>query len=554
MFQPPQDEPISEKEEYVDLDARRMNILAARIVAGAVKSTLGPKGMDKMLVDETKEVALTDNGALILSLINVKHPAGKMMVEIAKTQENLVGDGTTTAVVLAGELLKKAEELMDQGIHPASITDGFEIARKKALEYLDELKFEIKESDLRNVATTVLQGKVVKKDVEYLSDIAVDAVKIAKEKDNVYINYRPGGSIRGTALIKGVIIDLGKRVHPSMPETVKDAKVLLIDRKFDIEKIENAKIEIRDPKKMREFADYKEKVLKIAVDMIAKSGANVVFCKKNIADVAMFYMAKAGILAVRSVEEDVLEMLSKYTGATIVSNANNVNPSVLGYAGFVEESRIGMEKLMYVTGSRDPKVVSILIRGGSENVALEIKRRMEDLIQVLSKVKREKDVVAGGGAVEMEISKRLKSHARKLKDKRQLAVAAFADAMEVIPKSIAYNGGLDTINILTTLRTEHEKGRDRIGLDLTDGKIKDTSKCGILEHLSVKKQALQSAAGVANMILRIDDVLIAKGSETKLPAAPRMQEPPMPQAPPGAMDFASKDGKIDLRHVRSILK
>jgi thermosome len=532
---------ISDRERYSDEDAQRMNILAARAVAEAIKSTLGPKGMDKMLVVSKEEIALTDSGVTILSMIRIKHPAAKMIVEIAKTQAKEAGDGTTTAVVLAGEFLKKAEELLDQGIHPTHITQGYKTASEKSMQILKDIAIDITDEDLRNIASTTLMGKVGEEDREHLVNIAVEAMKIAKEKDNIRIDYRTGGKIRDTELIRGIAIDLGKRVRPDMPRRIEGAKILLIDSEFDVKKVEHAKIELKDPRMMRAFATYKEKVFKIAVDMITKAGANVVLCQKNIDDLAMYYLAKAGILGVRDVEKDVLEKLAKATGGKIVSNVHDVTSDILGYAGLVEETKIGLEEMMYVRECKDPKAVGILIRGGSEKIAMEIKRKMEDVVAVLSRVLKDRVVVTGGGATEIETAKRLRSFARKVSGKEQLAIEAFADALEVIPKTLSANAGLDPIDIIVELRARHGDGY-KIGLDTTDGKVKDAYKQGIIEPYRVKKQAIQSASEVANMILRIDDVLLAKGFG-KERAMPRM--PPSPTVPEGPV-LPTKEGKLDL--------
>jgi thermosome len=522
-----------------------MNILAARVVAETLKTTLGPKGMDKMLVDPNKEVILTDSGSVILSSINVKHPAAKMLVEVAETQDKTIGDGTTTAVVLTGELLRKAEELLDQDVHPAIIAKGFRMAGAKALQYLEEIALDIPEDALEEVAKTMLMGKVNQGDAEHLAKIAVEAVRIARDEDNIKIDYRPGGKIKDTALVKGMMIDLGKRVHPAMPKKVRNAKILLIDREFDVRKLENAKIEMTDPQRMKAFMQYKEKVLRTAVDMIARSGANVVLCQKNIADIAMFYLAREGILGVRDVEKDVLKMLEKATGARIVSNINDVDPSVLGYAGLVEETKIGIEEIMYITECRDPKAAGILIRGGSENTAMEIKRRLEDLVAVLSRIIKDRRAVAGGGATELEISRRLGSYARGIEGKEQLAIDAFASALEVIPKALATNAGRNPIDILVKMRSEHEKGKFEIGFDAEDGEIKDVRKGGIIEYIGTKSQALKTSAEVANTILRIDEVLLAKDFDKE--PAPKAPEP---EPTPGVMDFPAKGGKIDLGAMR----
>jgi chaperonin GroEL (HSP60 family) len=450
--------------------------------------------MDKMLVTGTKEVAITDKGATILSLIDVKHPAAKMLVEAAKAQGMEAGDGTSTVVVLVGELLKKAEELLAQGLHPTVIVEGYRHAHEAALKYLGNEAFHLEDANLLNIASTILMGKVGDDEAEHLSRIAVDAVKIARDEENVKILHRPGGSIKDTQLIEGMVIDLGKRVHPAMPKRVEKARILLIDTEFVVKDVDKAKIELHDPAKMRAFMEYKSRVLRTAVNMIAASGAKVVLCHKNIEDLAMFFLAQVGILGVRDVDKDVLKMLAKATGGRIVSNVRDIDERAIGYAGLVEESKIGLEELMYVTKCRNPEAAAILVRGGTENAALEISKRLESLVSALSKVINEQKGVPGGGACELEISRRMRKFARGVKGKRQLAVEAYADALEVIPRALAANAGIDPLVTLTQLRAHHEKRRPAYGLDVREGKLKDMRKAGIMESLIVKKQALSTAS------------------------------------------------------------
>lgn len=541
------DQGIGDYERISKTDALRSNILAVRVVAETVKTTLGPKGMDKMLVTDSKEVAITDRGATILSLINLKHPAAKMLVEAAKTQDAEAGDGTSTVVVLVGELLKKAEELLSQGVHPATIVEGYRIAQEKALKYLGEAAFSLNDENLLDLASTILMGKVGGNETEHLAKIAVAAVKIAEEKDNVKILHRPGGRIKDSQLIEGMIIDLGKRVHPAMPKRVENARILLVDTEFAVKDVKKAKVELLDPAKMRAFMNYKSRVLKIAVNMIKASGANVVLCQKNIEDLAMFFLAQAGILGVRDVNRDVLELLAKATGGRIISNVRNIDSNALGYAGLVEESKIGLEELMYVTGCRNPKAAAILVRGGTENAALEVSKKLESLVSALSRVYSEQKGIPGGGAIELEISKKLKKYAKGVEGKSQLAVEAYAEALEVIPRALAANAGMEPLSTLAQLRAHHERNNSAYGLDVRDRKIKDARKAGIIESLAAKKQALSSASELANMILRIDEVLTAKGF-TEEGKTPKVQ-PPRPSTPEGAMDFPAKGGKIDFRQL-----
>ncbi len=523
------------------------NIMAVRVVAETLKTTLGPKGMDKMILTGSKEVAITDRGASILSLIDIRHPAARMLVEAAKAQDTETGDGTTSVVVLAGELLKKAEELLIQGLHPATIVEGYRIALEEVKRYLEEASLPVEDGMLLDLATTMLMGKVGEDEARYLAKIAVDAVRIAGDKDNVKVLHRPGGSVKDTHLVRGMIIDLGKRVHPSMPKRVEGARILLVDTEFAVHDVNNAKVELMDPARMRAFKEYKSKVLRVAVNMIKASGANVVLCQKNIEDLAMFFLAQEGILGVRDVEKDVLELLAKATGGRIVSNVRDIDPGSLGYAALVEEGKIGLEEIMYVTGCRNPKAAAILVRGGSENTALEVSKRLESLISTLERVLRDKRCLPGGGACEVELARRLRTFAPSVKGKPQLAVFAFADALEVIPRYLAANAGIDPLILLPRLRAKHEAGGVSYGLDLRDREVKDVRKTGILESLPAKKHAIISASELAEMILKIDEVLFARGLEKESPAPqPSVQAP---STPPEAMDFPAKGGKIDFKQL-----
>lgn len=523
------------------------NIMAVRVVAETLKTTLGPKGMDKMILTGSKEVAITDRGASILSLIDIRHPVARMLVEAAKAQDTETGDGTTSVVVLAGELLKKAEELLVQGLHPATIVEGYRIALDEVKRYLEEASLPVEDGMLLDLATTMLMGKVGEDEARYLAKIAVDAVKIAGDKDNVKVLHRPGGSLKDTHLVRGMIIDLGKRVHPSMPKRVKGARILLVDTEFAVHDVNNAKVELMDPARMRAFKEYKSKVLRVAVNMIKASGANVVLCQKNIEDLAMFFLAQEGILGVRDVERDVLELLAKATGGRIVSNVRDIDHGSLGYASLVEEGKIGLEEIMYVTGCRNPKAAAILVRGGSENTALEVSKRLESLISTLARVLRDKRCLPGGGACEIELARRLRTFAPSVNGKPQLGVFAFADALEVIPRYLADNAGMDPLTLLPMLRAKHEAGRVSYGLDLRDREIKDVRKTGILESLPAKKHAIVSASELAEMILKIDEVILARGLEKESPAP----QPPVqaPSAFPEAMDFPAKGGKIDFKQL-----
>ncbi len=506
-------------------DAQRNNIAAAKAVADTVRTTLGPKGMDKMLVDSLGDVVITNDGATILNEMQIEHPAAKMMVEVAKTQDSAVGDGTTTAVILAGELLKKAEDLLDQEIHPTVITKGFRMAKAKALETLDGIAMNVElkdESTLEKIAETAMTGKSSEKASKELAELAVQAIKkVAEEKDgkievdtdNIKLEKKEGGSINETRLIDGIIIDK-EVVHPAMPKTLENAKIALVDSALEIKELEgDAKINIDSPEKMQAFLEDQERSLKEMVEAVASSGANVLFCQKGIDDVAQHYLAKKGILAARRVKKSDMEKLARATGAKIVSNLKDLTSNELGFAGIVYEKKIAGDEMIFVEKCKTPKAVTILIRGGTEHVVDEVERAMEDAIKGIASALELGKIVAGGGASEIEVSKELRKYAESFSGREQLAVNAFAEAMEVIPRSLAENAGLDPIDKLASLRAEHDKKQANAGLDVFSGKITDMSKAGVIEPLKIKIQALKSATEAAEMILRIDDVIAASGSE-----------------------------------------
>jgi len=509
----------------VGRDAQRMNITAARIIAEAVRSTLGPKGMDKMLVDSLGDITITNDGVTILKEMDVEHPAAKMVIEVAKTQDNEVGDGTTTAVVIAGELLKKAEELLDQEIHPTVIARGYRIASTKAMEILDTIAIPISKDDiemLKKVASTAMTGKGAEVALEKLSEIAVKAVRTIVEEvngkfkadtENIKIEKRQGGSVEDTQLVEGIVLDK-EVVHPGMPKSVKNAKILLLDSALEVKETEiDAKIRITDPEKLQKFIEQEERMLKEMVDKIASAGANVVFCQKGIDDLAQYYLAKAGILAVRRVKKSDIEKLAKATGAKILTDLREISPSDLGEAELVEERKVGDEKMVFVQGCKNPKAVTILVRGGSEHVVDEVERSLTDGIKVVKCALESGKVVAGGGAPEMELSLRLKQWAPSVGGREQLAIEAFASALEIIPRTLAENAGLDPIDVIVNLKSAHEKGQKFAGVDVETGKVVDMKERGVIEPLRVKTQAIQSATEVAVMILRVDDVIAAKGLE-----------------------------------------
>lgn len=502
-------------------DAQRNNIAAAKAIAEAVRTTLGPKGMDKMLVDSVGDIVITNDGVTILEEMEVEHPAAKMLVEVAKTQNEEVGDGTTTSVVIAGELLKKAEELLDQDIHPTVITYGFNVAKKKALEVLEEMSIPVSledEETLIKIAKTALTGKSAEKASDKLAKVVVSAVKkvariengkIIIDKEDIKRVKKHGASAEETELIEGIVIDK-EVVHPGMPKTVKKAKIALIDTALEVKETEtDAQIRITSPEQLQAFIEQEEKMLVEMVNKIVKTGANVVFCQKGIDDVAQHYLAKNGILAARRVKKSDMEALAKATGGKIVSSLDDLTADALGYAELVEEKRVAGEELIFVKGCKDPKAVSILVRGSTEHVTDEVDRAVEDAIGAVASALELGKIVPGAGAPEVEVAKKLREFAGSLPGKEQLAVMAFAEALEIIPRSLAENAGLDSIDILVSLRAEHEKGNKNAGIDVLEGKIVDAAEKGIVEPLKVKTQVIKSASEAAEMILRIDDVIAA---------------------------------------------
>ncbi|HEX7445656.1 MAG TPA: thermosome subunit alpha [Methanothrix sp.] len=500
-------------------EAQRSNIMAAKAVAGAVRTTLGPKGMDKMLVDTMGDVVITNDGVTILKEMDIEHPAAKMMVEIAKTQDTEVGDGTTTAVVLAGELLKQAEELLEQEIHPTVIAAGYRAAADKSMEILQGLavKVTVKDEDLlRKIAITAMTGKGSQAARDDLAIIAVNAIKAVVDEDgsvdtdNITVEKKVGGSIGDSVLISGVVIDKD-RLHPSMPKKVTDARIALLNAAVEIEKTEvDAKIQITSPDQLQAFLDQEETMLKGMVDKIAASGANVLFVQKGIDDLAQHYLAKAGIYTVRRVKKSDMEKLARATGARVVTSIHEISKEDLGKAGLVEERKVSDEKMTFVEECNNPKSVSIILRGGTEHVVDELDRAMEDALRVVGVAVEDKLLVAGGGAPEVELALRLRAYASTVGGREQLAIESFADAMEIIPKTLAENAGLDQIDTLVSLRSQHEKGVKTAGLDMDTGKPVDMLKLGVVEPLRVKTQAINSAAEAAVMILRIDDVIASK--------------------------------------------
>lgn len=527
--------------------AQFSNISAAKAIGEAVRSTLGPRGMDKMLVDSMGDVVITNDGVTILKEIDVEHPAAKMIVEVAKTQDEECGDGTTTAVIMAGELLKKAEALIEQNVHPTVIASGFRLAAQKAQDILADVAIKITPDDknkLKDIAMTAMISKSVSASREHLADISVRAVLAVAEKkdgkfevdqDNIQIVKKQGASMEDTQLIEGIIVDK-EVVHSGMPKKVENAKIALIDSALEVKKTEiDAKIEITDPTQLQAFLAEEEKMLKRMVDIVKKSGANVAFCQKGIDDLAQHYLAKEGIYAVRRVKKSDMEKLSKATGATIVTKLDDLKESDLGTAALVEEKKIGGDQMTFVTGCKNPKAVSVLIRGGTEHVVDEIERSLDDAISVVGLALEDGMLVTGGGSTATEIALKLREYAASVGGREQIAIDAFADAMEIIPTTLAENAGLDPIDVLIELRKAHKDGKKRAGINVFTGKVVDMEKEKVLEPIRVGRQAINSATDAAVMILRIDDVIASKGGGTGGPGG-KGGAPPGGGAPGGGMD------------------
>jgi thermosome len=510
-------------------EALRNNLEAARVVADLVKTSLGPRGMDKMLVDSLGDVTITNDGATMLKQLDVQHPAAKMMVEISKATDSEVGDGTTSAVVLAGALLDKAEELLDKDVHPTLIVDGYQSASEKALKILGETAQKIDPTDrewLRKVAKTSLASKLVSQDSERLAEIVVTALLQVAEKledrfkvdiDNVKVEKKPGRSLSETTLIKGLVVDK-EVVHAAMPKSVQKAKIALINAPLEIEKTEmSAEIRINDPAQMKAFLDEESRMLKSMVDKITSAGANVVFCQKGIDDIAQHYLAKAGVLAVRRVKESDMSRMAKSTAGRIVTNLDDLTANDLGQAELVEERKIEEDKWVFVEGAKNPKAVTILIRGGSQRIVDEAERALHDAIMVVKDVLEKPSVVVGGGAVESEISYKITEWAHTLSGREQLAALAFAEALETIPLTLSINAGMDPIDTQVELRAAHGKGIKTTGVNVLAGKVDDLAKAEVYEPASVKSQIIKAATESAVMILRIDDVIASKSTSKEPP-------------------------------------
>ena len=513
-------------------DAQRNNIMAAKAVAETVRTTLGPKGMDKMLVSSLGDVVITNDGVTILEEMQIEHPAAKMLVEIAKTQENEVGDGTTTVVVLAGELLKQAEKLIDDNVHPTVIARGYKLAADKAQEILNEISENVTEKDekiLKQIAITAMTGKGAEGTKELLAELCVKAVKQVKDNDgnidleNIKLEKKFGAGVEDTELIQGILIDKEK-VHSAMPRVIKNAKIALLDCALEVKSPEtDTKIQISSPDQLQGFLDQEEKILRNMTDKVIKSKANVVICQKGIDDVAQHYLAKANIYAARRVKKSDMDKLARATSGRVISNLNDLREEDLGYSGIVEEVKVGDEMMTFIRECKNPKAVTILVRGGSNHVVDEVERAIKDALGDISASLKSGKVVAGAGSIEIELSKHLIKYANKLSGKEQLAVMAFATALEIIPRTLAENAGLDPIDILTDLKSKHDdKNGKWYGVDVFKGKLMDAWSSGVIEPLKIKTQAVKSASEVSELILRIDDVIAASGGkESKMPSMPQ---------------------------------
>jgi len=516
-------------------DAQRTNIAVAKAVADVVRTTLGPKGMDKMLVSELGDIVITNDGATILEEMNVEHPAGKIMVEIAKTQDKEVGDGTTTSVVIAGEMLKKAGELLDQGIHPSTIIMGYKMAAIKCTDILKDISSPVKLEDtviLTKIASISMGSKTVamgssKDSKDYLADLVVKAVKQVAEKGNgkitvdddfIKVEKKEGGDISDTQYINGVVVDK-EIVHGGMPKKIVNAKIALIDSALEIEKTEtDAKIEITSPDQMGAFLAQEEKMLKDMVEKVAKSGATAVFCQKGIDDMAQHFLAKKGIAAVRRVKKSDMDKLAKATGAKVATSLDDLSEKDLGAAGLVEERKVAGEQMVFVENCKDPKSVTIFVRASTKHVVDEGERAIIDAIGAVSSAVEEGRYVTGGGSAEMQLATQLRKYSTEVGGREQLAIQAFADAIESIPKTLAESAGMDAIDALVSLRNKHKaKENANYGINVYAAKIDDMEKLGVIEPVKVKRQAIASASEAAEMLLRIDDMISSKGKAPSMP-------------------------------------
>ena len=537
-------------------DAQKNNIAACKIIAEIVQTSLGPRGMDKMLVDSLGDVTITNDGATILKEIDVQHPAAKMLVEISKTTDNEVGDGTTSVVVLAGALLDNAELLIDQDVHPTIIVDGYRKAAKKAKEFLESIADKVSASDkniLTKIAKTSMQTKLVRKDSDQLAEIVVKSILAVSEKDgetykvdidDIKVEKKAGGSIKDAKIIQGIVLDK-EIVNGGMPTKITEAKIALINTALEISKTEtDAKINISNPQQLKAFLDEENRMLKTMVDKVIGSGANVVLCQKGIDDMAQHYLAKAGIIAVRRIKESDLEKLSRATGARIVTNLDDLFEKDLGNADLVEERKIEEDKWVFVEGCKHPKSVTLLLRGGSQRVVDEVERSIHDALMVVKDVIENPSIVAGGGAPETFAATKIRSWAKSLEGREQLAAEKFADALESIPLTLSENAGMDPIDTMTYLRSRQQKGEKWTGIDVMKGKIANMKSSDIIEPLTVKLQIVSAASEAACMILRIDDVIATQKSAGGPP--PGGGEGGMPPGMGGGMPPGMGGGMPDM--------
>ncbi len=506
-------------------EALRVNIMVAKAITEVMKSTLGPKGMDKMLIDSLGDITITNDGATILNEMDVQHPIGKLLVEISKTQDDEVGDGTTTSVILTGGLLDEAEKLIDKNIHPTVIITGYKKALDVGIEHLRKIAIPVKRDDievLKKVAATSMHGKISETVKDYFAELAAKAMmQVAEQRgnewvadlDNVQIVKKHGGSLFDTQLIDGIVIDK-EVVHASMPKKVENAKIALLDSPLEVEKPEiDAEIRINSPDQIKTFLDEEENILKSYVDKLKAVGANVVFTTKGIDDIAQYYLAKAGIMAVRRVKRSDIEKLAKATGARIVTSIKDIRPEDLGTAGLVEERKVGEEKMVFVEQCPNPKAVTILVRGAADRIVDETERSLQDALHVARDLFREAKIVPGGGAFEMEISRKVREYGRKLPGKEQLAVLKFAEAVEQIPVILALTAGLDPVDAIAELRKRHDAGEIDAGVDVLSGKITRMGQMNVYDPLIVKEQVIKSAVEASIMVLRIDDIIAASQSK-----------------------------------------
>jgi len=511
-------------------EAQHANITAAKVVAESVRSSLGPKGMDKMLVDNFGDVTITSDGRTILDEMDIQHPAAKMLVEVSKTQDSEAGDGTTSAVVVAGELLNRAEELIEKNVHPTIIIDGYRKAAEKALEVLDKIAIKVDPENaefLKKIAMTSMAGKLVADSREFLADLAVKAMLEVAEKDgkiwkvdveDVKVEKKTGESLGETRLIKGIVLDK-EIVHSGMPKRVENAKIALIDASLEIEKTEfDAKINIETPDQIEAFLNQEEAMLKDMAEKVAKSGANVVICQKGIDDMAQHFLAKQGVIAIRRAKKSDMEKLARATGGKIVTKIDSIASGDLGYAALVEERKIGDDKMTFIEGCKNPQAVTILIRGATERLTAETERSLHDALCVIRDVIEDPNILAGGAAPEIEMSSVIRKYAETLPGKEQLAVIVFAEALETIAVALTQNAGLEPIDVISELRSKHDQGEIWYGIEAREGKTQDMSKIGVFEPITVKKQIIKSATEAATMILKIDDVI----------ASGKMKGPPTP--------------------------